>query len=956
MLADEIRSYCGSAEACKALSYLAHYGMPRRSGRYPWGSGEDPYQSGEDFLGRVERLRKEKFTYTDDKGKTWAGDLAIAKSMGMSSTQFRTEIGLARDERRIRNLHKMRSLKADNPGISRSEIARRMGVNESYLRSLETSRDEGRTSAARSTADFLKQRLKDVGEGKMLDVGKAVEKDLNVSEQTFKKALTILEHEGYPVYGGRIPQINNPGKDTTLKVLCPPGTKHREIFELDRIESVGDYVTKDNGETFRTYQYPSSLSSKRIKVRYSEEGGLEKDGLVEIRRGVKDLSLGNNDYAQVRILVDGTHYIKGMAVYSDDLPDGVDIMFNTNKTKGTPMMGPKNDTVLKPIKKDDPDNPFGTLIEAKGQSMYTDDDGKEQLSPINMARRTGDWSDWTNAVPSQFLAKQPKALIERQLKQTMEEKTAEFNAINDLTNPTLKKMLMKKFADECDSTAVSLKAAPLPGQKYHVIIPVNSLTDNECYAPDYPNGTQLALIRYPHAGTFEIPIVTVNNRNPEAAKLLGKTGGDVIGINKNNADRLSGADFDGDTVMAIPTNQPGGKIQIASAPKLKGLEGFNPSEAYPERPGMRRMTKQMTQQQMGIVSNLIMDMTLKGASDEEMAAAVRHSMVVIDAEKHNLDFKQSEIDNNILALKARYQEQSEDKFGGASTLLTRAKSTEWVDKRQGTPKINIKGTPDYDPSKPEGALIYKTATDLTYSYDVTDTRTGQTKTITKSRKEPSTKMAETQDARDLISSYRATPELLYADYANFMKDLANKARLVSATTKGNPVDKEAKSEYESEVASLKSQLNSSLANKPRERLAQIRANSEISALKKQAAEEGRVLEKGDIRKAGQRALSKARSKLGSVSRKERNINITDREWEAIQKGALSESVLYQIFENTDLDKLRERAMPRVTTTLSQSQVSRIQALVNSGYTLSEIADALGCSTSTVYKYTSGKGG
>ena len=23
---------------------LIHYGMPRRSGRYPWGSGEDPYQ------------------------------------------------------------------------------------------------------------------------------------------------------------------------------------------------------------------------------------------------------------------------------------------------------------------------------------------------------------------------------------------------------------------------------------------------------------------------------------------------------------------------------------------------------------------------------------------------------------------------------------------------------------------------------------------------------------------------------------------------------------------------------------------------------------------------------------------------------------------------------------------------------------------------------------------------
>ncbi len=74
---------------------LMHYGMPRRSGRYPWGSGENGYQHGRDFLGRVEEMRKSGFTYTDEKGKTWTGDTAIAKSLGMSTTDFRTEIGLA---------------------------------------------------------------------------------------------------------------------------------------------------------------------------------------------------------------------------------------------------------------------------------------------------------------------------------------------------------------------------------------------------------------------------------------------------------------------------------------------------------------------------------------------------------------------------------------------------------------------------------------------------------------------------------------------------------------------------------------------------------------------------------------------------------------------------------------------------------------------------------------------
>lgn len=36
---------------------LMHYGMPRRSGRYPYGSGENPYQHSGDFLSRVQELK-----------------------------------------------------------------------------------------------------------------------------------------------------------------------------------------------------------------------------------------------------------------------------------------------------------------------------------------------------------------------------------------------------------------------------------------------------------------------------------------------------------------------------------------------------------------------------------------------------------------------------------------------------------------------------------------------------------------------------------------------------------------------------------------------------------------------------------------------------------------------------------------------------------------------------------
>ena len=53
--------------------------------------------------------------------------------------------------------------------------------------------------------------------------------------------------------------------------------------------------------------------------------------MIYVRPGVKDLRIGDKRYGQVRIMVDGTHYLKGMAVYKDDLPPGKDIVFNTNK-------------------------------------------------------------------------------------------------------------------------------------------------------------------------------------------------------------------------------------------------------------------------------------------------------------------------------------------------------------------------------------------------------------------------------------------------------------------------------------------------------------------------------------------------------------------------------------------------------------------------------------------------
>lgn len=430
----------------------------------------------------------------------------------------------------------------------------------------------------------------------------------------------------------------------------------------------------------------------------------------------------------------------------------------------------------------------------------------------------------------------------------------------------------------------------------------------------------------------------------EGKRVLGNTPADAIGINKKNADRLSGADFDGDTVMVIPCNSSNSKVKITSTHPLKGLEDFDTKDSYgPDsskpvkidskgkeyytRNGRTYQRMSNTQTEMGMISNLITDMTLKGATEPELAKAVRHSMVVIDAEKHKLDYKQSEIDNDIKTLKKKYQGTTDSNghyHEGASTLISRAKSETSVLKRKGSPTINE-----------DGSLSYK---------EVKETYTDKDGKI-KIRTQKSTKMAEVNDARELSSG---TPqEEAYAKYANSMKSLANQARREMVNTGKIAYSASAKATYQSEVDSLMGKLNVALMNAPRERQAQTIANAEVQSKKRDNPD----MTKAEIKKASQQALSKARNSVGA---KRTSIDITDKEWEAIQAGAISENKLTQILNNTNIDVVRQKATPRATTSLSTAKQGRISALSASGYSTSEIAEALGVSTSTVSKYLNGK--
>ena len=888
-----------------AEDILMHYGVKRRSGRYAWGSGDHPFQDSGDFLSRVNELKSQNMSEKE-----------IANALGMSTTSLRTQLRVANHQRRALEADRARSLRED--GKSLNEIAEIMGYkNDSSIRSLLNENTANNKNKAAETAEMLKREIEEKG---MLDVGAGVERELGVSRNTLEEALFILQTEGYNTYGVGIPNVTQKGKQTNTPVLTKPGTEYRDVYEdFSNIKSVGDYYSDDGGNTFKKVQYPQSIDGKRVAIRYGDEGGTDMDGVIQIRRGVEDLDLGNSHYAQVRILVDGTHYLKGMAIYSDDLPDGVDIMFNTNKKSGTPK-----EKVLKSIK-DDPTNPFGATIKADGQSYYTSKDGKQHLSAINKIKEEGDWDKMDKNLSSQFLSKQPLKLIKQQLDLTYKDAQAEYDDIMSLTNPTIKKKLLMDFADECDGAAVHMQAAALPRQSTQVILPVPQLKDNEIYAPSYRDGETVVLIRYPHGGTFEIPQLKVNNKNPAAKKNLGNIT-DAVGINPKTAEQLSGADFDGDQVVVIPVNN---KVKIKTSAPLEGLKNFNPKDEYAEVPGMKYMTKADTQKQMGMISNLITDMTLKGASTEELTRAVKHSMVVIDAEKHKLNYKQSEKDQGIAELKQKYQgytDASGKERGGASTLLSRRGQTVAVPERQGSGRI------DAD----TGEVVYKTS-GRTY-VDKNGKQVAATTNVSV--------VLNAKDVRTLSSG--TAQENAYADYSNKMKALANEARKSYITTGRLKKNASAADTYREEVDSLEAKLDKAARNAPRERQAHAIANSVVKAKK----ESNPDMDSKEIKKASQQALEAARAQVGASGRANR-IDITPKEWEAIQAGAISDAKLTQILRYADSAKVREYATPKTYNTLSSAKLSRAKAMKASGYTIQEIADALGVSRSTVTKQLNG---
>lgn len=934
-------------------AYLAHYGILRKSGRYPWGSGENPGQRSKSFLDITSEMMK-------GQGMS---ESKVAESFSTKEHPF-TVADLRALKSRSINIQKQEQIRTAqalrDKGMGASAIARQMNLNESSVRSLLEPGRKDKLDVLNATADMLKRQ---VNEKEFLDVGANVERDIpigdnpnvrvGISADKFKTALSLLKEEGYNVHDLYMPQVGT-GEMTRYKILAKPGVTRKEVFaNRESIRQISE-KSEDGGHTYGDtgFKYPLHIDAKRVGVRYKEDGGADADGVIYVRPGVPDVSLGKSRYAQVRIAVGKDKYLKGMAVYKDDLPDGVDLQFNTNKSN----TGNKLDA-MKTMNKDkvtgeiDRDNPFGAVIKEGGQILS--DKGKPK-SAINIVNEEGDWDKWSRNISSQVLSKQSPDLAEAQLGVTRDRRRQEFEEIKKLTNPQVRKKLLETFASETDSAAVHLKSANLPRQATKVLLPSNKVKPTEIFAPTFKDGERVVLIRYPHAGTFEIPELTVNNRTREAKDLTGQSKGgtarDAVVIHPKVAERLSGADFDGDSVVVIPNN----RRDIKNSPALDGLKNFDPqkykvdlgpkTKEFPD--GTPVIKPARKQQEMGDVTNLISDMTIKGAPMHEVARAVRHSMVVIDSEKHNLDFKASARDNGITDLKRRYQGTTE-KGGlrGASTLITRASSQAHPLERKAAStkdREDLARTAKGTVEKASGKMVWEP--------------TGATKPDGEPKTFRSKKLAETDDAFTLVSDAdkggKGTRiESIYASHSNELKALANQARKELVATKNINYEPSAKKTYAHEVASLDAKLNAALKNSPLERQAQVVANRIVA----QKRRDNPGMEKDELRKVKGQALTEARLRTGAGKTRlgSKDAPITDREWEAIQSGAISSHKLDKILANADLDAIRERATPRINPVMTTSMQSRAKQMIASGYPLSEISDHLGIKLSTL---TSSLGG
>ena len=943
----------------KGKELLLHYGTKYRSGRYPWGSGQDPYQRARTETDIFEKAR----VHYKEKGLS---DNDIAKKFGISVPDYRKMVTLASNERKQRIAESVKS--GLERGESRKELAERLGISlasvDNYAKDEYSVRN--RQTQSKKLVDSLKNKVDEV---EYLDISAGVELQLGVSKERLRSAVKELEDSGdYTRHKIQIQQVTNNSKKTTINVMTKSDKDIYDVYEnAGKIRPVDFHFNGGLSGNLQNTQVPESVDWNRVKIKYAipegqkghgtDADGAMSDGAMFIRPGVKDLDMGNAKYAQVRIAVGGSHYLKGMALYGDpkDFPKGADIIFNTNKTADV-----SKEKVLKELKSPlDGMEPFGATI--KRQAYMKDDKGnyvinekatkalQEQTGDksakvykngaINIVNEDGDWQNWSKSLSSQFLSKQPDKVVHERLKQTLKDVDDELDTIMKIDNPVVRKKLLENYSDSLEGRQVHLKASAPKGFQGHVILPVPKMKENEVFAPNYPDGTRVILVRYPHGGTFEIPELIVNNNNV-GKKMIGKDSRDAIGINPKVAGKLSGADFDGDTVYVIPNNS--GKFK--SSKSLKALENFDPGEFKDPKGTFKPMKKGSIQMQMGMASNLITDMTLKKATPDEMARAVKHSMVVIDAHKHELNYKRSEEVHGIQALREKYQSYTDNI--DYSKLERYDRNTRKVE-RVIDPAQLKKGNGSKHTAASNVLSRHAKKVVTGGKFVEIPTSTGGTKTVIRGKSE-SYVTTMLKDASVYLNKDSTYVEKEYVNYINELKSRKPKLDSMIDSISMPKRDPKAAIIYTDEVKSLERKLKVSKLNAPKERQAQLLAREKIKATLDEVG--GRdAISNEDYKRIKTQALNGARLEVGA---KRNPVDITDDEWDAIQANAISPTKLKELLDNMNDDQLKRLASPKSTSVMSDTKKAKAKQLLDNGYSLSEVANALGVSPSTISRVKS----
>ena len=866
------------------------------------------------------------------------------------------------EQKKWRTLNKVKEYKESHPGATYTEMAKAFGISTTELRQRITAEnhhkaefrlwlaqemsnpdehitksqmDEVFQSPAGTAArilsngrskkdakmneihDKLVERVKEV---KYLDIGEGTEIQLGLTRETLGGIVKTLEAEGYHTHTITRKNLTDDTKGIKMVVLTKDGDlesvkKHK--YDIRTLDAWYDPEGK-----LRDIEPPKQLDWDRVKIKYGDEGGVARDGMMQVRPGAEGLDLGDSRYAQVRIAVGGTSYMKGVAIvdHLQTFPPGTDIIFNTNKPKGTPR-----EKVLKDLKGEVmSDNPFGAVI-------------KSQKGYINFVQKEGDWNEWSAGLAAQMVSKQPDKFVKSQLDKTFDNIKRDFDSFKAIPNTAIQSYFLENYAKSLTTKANKLKTDGVEGERAQLLLSNPDLKPNEIYAPNYKNGETLYLIRYPHGGTFEIPVLTVNNNHQSSRKLLGNAV-DAVMVHPSAGQKLSGADYDGDTVYVLPANKNNPITSTTLPPALrKKVAEFDPEVYHRDVPenvnGGHLYRKKFTTDQMGIATNLISDMTTLKAPMGDIVDATLYSMVVIDSWKHNYDLKQAKQDFRINELKKKYQGAAN---AGSATVITRARS-------------KVKVYTHYDGTLErvkEKTRKVTGANGKTYNekYYVLEDGTE----VPKKRTKEVRLMDITADANTLKSQFKNSTEDRYAAYANSLKALQNEAIKANAALKMPKRDPQAAKRYAQEVESITEKLRKAMSKAPIERQIELLAEQRYRHYLRPE------MDADDRKKLAARSRLTARKIVtgqtqGPKSKRSERLHLTDLEWEAILHNAVSPTTIKSVLKYTDDDEVREKVIPRGYQTIPAAKVSRARAMLSqtSGgkpkYTYAEVAEALGVS-------------